>query len=179
MNTWPNAVITNKGLALQAKLIEGHTLNITRAVAGTAYVQPVLLLQQTDISDIKQTLKFKKVSYPEEGKSAVPMFLTNEGLATGYIATQIGVFAEDPDEGEILYFISQAESGKGTEVPSETEMPGYHAEWTFYFQYGNADGVSVTVDPAHTISEEEALILIKENALPFDAAVAYLALDKE
>ena len=179
MNTWPNAAITNKGLALQSKLIEGHSLVITRAVTSTAYIQPVLLQQQTEISDIKQTLSFKKVSYPEEGKCAVPTFLTNEGLAEGYIANQVGIFAEDPDEGEILYLISQAERGKGTEVPSETEMPGYHAEWEFYFKYGNADGVSVTVDPAHTISEAEALILIQENAVARTAPVAYLALDEE
>lgn len=166
MNIWENAIITQKGLALQSKLIQGKTLKITRAVAGTGYVSPVLLVQQTAISGIKQELIFKEFSYPEEGKCSLVAFLTNEGLATGYTATQVGIYAEDPDEGEILYFINQATSGKGTDVPSETEMPGYQAEWTFYFQYGQADGITVTVDPANTINELEAQELIDAALVP-------------
>ena len=155
MNIWQNAVITNKGLALQAKLIEGHTLNITRAVTGAGWVNPALLLQQTAASDPRQPLKFHAVSYPEEGKCAVPVTLDNVGLATGYTAHQLCFFAMDPDEGEILYAIAGSTTNSekdGTVVPSETEMPGYGAEWTFYFQYGNADGITVVVDPANAVT---------------------------
>ena len=81
--------------------------------------------------------------------------LGNEELTEGYTATQVGFYAMDPDEGEILYFLAQAEAGEGTPVPSATEMPGYSAEWNFYFQYGMADGVTVTVDPTGTVSREE------------------------
>ena len=68
--------------------------------------------------------------------------------------------------GEILFFIAQAASNKGTEVPSATEMPGYSAEWTFYFQYGQADGVNVTVDPANTVSRKEMKQYINEEIKP-------------
>lgn len=158
MNIWQNAAITQKGLALQAKLIEGHTLQITRAVTGAGWVNPVLLKQQTDIIDPKQTLTFHPVSYPEEGKCALPLTLDNVGLATGYTAHAVGVFAMDPDEGEILYFIAgstTSEDKDGTVVPSETESPGYGAEWTFYFQYGQADGVTVVVDPEGVVLRNE------------------------
>ena len=156
MNIWANAVITTKGLALQSKLTQGHTLNITRAVAGAGYVAPALLAQQTAVTDPMQTLSFKTVSYPEEGKCTMPVSLTNEGLAEGYMAMQVGIYATDPDEGEILYFIAGAPNAqKGTEVPSETEAPGYSAEWTFYFQYGQADGVTVVVDPSNSVSQKE------------------------
>lgn len=155
MNIWENAVITNKGLALQAKLISGTTLTITRAVTGSGYVSPTLLAQQTAVSNPEQALAFRPISYPETGKVAVPAYLTNDDLQTGYTAMQVGFYATDPDEGEILYFIAQAASGTGTVVPSESEMPGYTAEWTFYFKYGQADEVDVTVDPANTISRTE------------------------
>lgn len=156
MNVWANAVITSKGLALQAKLIQGVSLDITRAETGAGYVTPGLLQQQTAVTDPKQSLSFRPVSYPEAGKCAIPMALTNEGLADGYNARQVGIYATDPDDGEILYFIAQAANeDTGTEVPSEAEMPGYSAEWTFYFQYGQADGVNVSVDPANAISRAE------------------------
>ena len=152
MDIWANSVVTHKGLALQAKLIAGTKLTITRAVAGTGYVTPGLLQQQTAVGGVKQELTFSAVSYPEEGKCALGCRLTNDGLPTGYTAMQVGVYATDPDEGEILYFITQSESNKGTEVPSETEAPGFSAEWNFYFQFGQADGVTVVVNPSNTVS---------------------------
>lgn len=147
MNIWENAVITTKGLALLAKLTAGNTLTLTKAIVGSGYVTPGLLVQQTTVTSPKQEISFRAQSYPEEGKCKLPCFLTNNDLNEGYTASQVGIYATDPDEGEILFFIAQAMSGKGTEIPSASEMPGYSSEWTFYFTYGQADGVSVTVDP--------------------------------
>lgn len=152
MNPWANSVITRKGLALQAKLIAGTKLTITRAVTGTGYVTPGLLQQQTAVSGEMQALTFDEVTYPEEGKCSLRCGLKNDGLNVGYTAMQVGIYATDPDEGEILYVITQAESNKGTEVPSETESPGFSAEWNFYFQFGQADEVSLTVDPSNTVT---------------------------
>lgn len=158
MNIWQNAAITLKGLALQSKLIAGHTLQITRAVTGAGWVNPALLQQQTEVLDPRQTLTFHPVTYPELGKCALTLTLDNNSMATGYTAHQVGVFAMDPDEGEILYFIAGSttnEEKDGTVVPSETESPGYGAEWTFYFQYGMADGVTVVVDPEGVVLRKE------------------------
>ena len=156
MNIWANAVITQKGLALQAKLLEGTSLHITRAETGTGYTTPGLLIQQTEVTAPKQSLAFKPISYPEIGKCALTMHLNNDKVETGYTALQVGIYATDPDEGEILYFIAQAvDQNHGTVVPSAAEMPGYSAEWTFYFQYGQADEVTVMVDPAGSVSRED------------------------
>lgn len=152
MSSWTSGNYTKKGLSLLTKLTQGSSLKITRAVVGTGYVKPDVLANQTAVSGIKQNLRFKAASYPETGTCKLPMFLTNEGLTTGYKARQVGLYAMDPDEGEILYFISQSESGM--DVPSETIMPEYSATWAFYFRYGQADNVNVTVDPSHTITED-------------------------
>lgn len=165
MNTWANTVLTDQGRALMAKLTQGNTLDLTRAVTGAGFVTPGLLAKQTDVTDQKQTLEFEPVTYPETGSCALPVILRNDGLATGYEATQVGVFATDPDDGEILFFISQAaDESSGTIVPSETEMPGYSAEWTFYLKYGQADGVNVTVNPSNAVTREEMEEYVSENA---------------
>lgn len=163
MNIWANAVITNKGSALLAKLIEGSTLEITRAITGAGSVTPGFLVQQTDVSDPKQDLAFRPIGYPEEGTCALPTALTNDEVTNGYTAMQVGIFAKDPDEGEILFFIAQAETGTGTIIPSVSEMPGYSAEWTFYFKYGQADSVNVTVDPSGTVTREEMASFFESN----------------
>ena len=154
MNVWENAVLTDKGVALLAKLTEGHTLDIARAEIGDGYVTPGLLAKQTAVSGPKRPLKFRPITYPELGKCQLPCYLENEDVETGFTANQVGIYATDPDEGEILFFISQAASGKGTEIPTAAEMPGYSAEWNFFFQYGQADGVNVTVDPSNTVTQE-------------------------
>lgn len=152
MNIWENAVVTNKGLALLSKLIDGNTLEITKAVAASGYVTPGLLQIQKEVTDPKLTLLIREVAYPEEGKCALTCYMGNEGVNEGYTVSQVGVYATDPDEGEILFFIAQSQSGTGTIVPSEEESAGYSAEWTFYFQYGQADGVNVYVDQANTVN---------------------------
>lgn len=152
MSAWTNGTYTHKGLALLAKLTQGASLEITRAVAGTGYVSEANLARQTAVTGAKQTLYFKAVSYPETGVCKLPMFLTNDNVAAAYTAKQIGVYAKDPDEGEILYFICQSQNG--TNVPARTDMPDYSATWTFYFRYGQADNVAVTVDPSHTITQD-------------------------
>ena len=59
-----------------------------------------------------------------------------------------------------IFIVSQESSGEGTEVPAESDMPGFSAEWTFYLQYGQADGVEVAVDPSNTVNEEEVQAMI-------------------
>ena len=162
MNIWENAVITQKGLALQAKLIQGNTLNITRAVVGSGYVSPALLRDQTAVLEPMQELIFKSLTYPEEGKATLTMRMTNDEVESGYTARQVGVYATDPDEGEILYFIMGSPTEKdGTIVPAASEMPGWSAEWEVYFQYGQADDVTVIVDPSNTVSNAELEAYIK------------------
>lgn len=165
MNVWATSVMTEKGLALQAKLVEGHALEITRAVAGTGFVTEALLPQQTEVTGPQQELTIQAVSYPDEGKCAMPVLLTNDSVETGYTACQIGIYAKDPDEGEILYFIAQSLSASvGTAIPSKTEMPGYSAEWTFYFYYGQADEVHVTVEPTGYVTHKEMEAYTAEKA---------------
>lgn len=155
-NSWKAGVITNKGLGLLSKLVKGHTLSITRAETGAGFVAPETLPLQTAITDPKQALTFSAVSYPEEGKCMIPCKLTNEEVTESYIARQIGLYAEDPDEGEILFYITQVEDEDGgTGIPAAKLIPSYSSVWNLVIYYGMADGVDVTVDPAGAITYEQ------------------------
>ena len=48
MNIWENTVLTDKGKALQAKLLQGQTLKISRVTTGSKKIPIVDLRQQTD-----------------------------------------------------------------------------------------------------------------------------------
>ena len=179
MNIWQNAVLTDQGIALLAKMVAGTSLTITRAVTGSGYVTPGTLNSQTAVTSPQQTMSFRTVSYPESGKVCVPAYLTNTGLTTGYTATQVGFYAQDPDDGEILYFIAQANSGSGTVVPSASEMPGFNAEWDFYFQYGQADDVTVTVDPTNTVNQQQVATMISDHNTSENAHAGVLAKEED
>lgn len=151
MSTW-KSVLTEKGEALLAKMTQGSTLDITHAEVGSGKVDASLLKQQTSVSTVKQRATIEPVGYPAEGMCALPVTITNEGLSAGYSAWQIGVFANDPDEGSVLFFIAQAED-IATGVPSAALMPSYKTQIIFHLEYGDADLVNVDVNPANAVSQ--------------------------
>ena len=148
--SWTNAAVTEAGLALQAKLVDGQTLGFLRVAAGTGTVDPSVLANQTALANEKQTLTFQPPNVLDGAKIKVPVMLNNIGLEAGYAMQQLGFFVEDPDDGEILYAIVQDEVGDT--VPSQTESPGFVIEWAFVFQFGNASEVTVTLDPVGLVS---------------------------
>ena len=176
MSTW-KAVVTEKGDALLAKLTQGHTLEITHAEVGAGKVEftpedLTPLKQQTSVSNVKQTATIEPVGYPEEGMCALPVAITNKGVDASYPAWQVGIFANDPDEGKILFFLAQAEDA-ATNIPSATLMPSYKTEIIFYLEYGPADNVTVDVNPANSVSQEAM-----ENYIATNVTAEKLGLDK-
>lgn len=182
MNIWSSASITASGLNLLAKLIRGTTLNITRAETGSGYVTPGSLAVQRAVSSPKQSLSFVSLEYPEEGTCKLVCRLVNDSLDTGYMAMQVGIYATDPDAGEILFFIAQSPEGAGTPIPSKTEMGNYTAEWAFYFKYGLADNVTVVVDPAAAVTKkqlDEAIAVAVKGLVPITRTINGKALDED
>ena len=111
MSAWSKGVYTVQGYRLLSKLTQGTSLKITRAVIGTGYVDPDKLAQQTKVTGEKQELTFQTATYPEAGSCKLPVFISNKGVTSGYTGRMIGVYALDPDIGEILYFASQSVDG--------------------------------------------------------------------
>lgn len=91
---------TKKGLNLSAKLSAGASLTITRIVAGSGAVTDVK--EATSLPLPKQELE---VNTPEQrGNTAtIPVTLMAVEAAEDYSLTVLGVYAADPEEGEILY----------------------------------------------------------------------------
>lgn len=154
MATWTNATVTEKGYALQAKLLSTDKLEITRVVTGSGRATAGQLVNQTAVSDIKQTLSVESLTYDDKGNANLRVLLSNRELTTSYVCNQIGIYANDPDEGEILYAIAQ-EAVAGQPIPSIVEQPyGYDCGWQFTLTFSNSENVSVTIDPANTLTVE-------------------------
>lgn len=152
MKLWENTALTEKGIALQNKLFGGQTLKIKRVKAGAGAVPPVNLRQQTEISDERQEITLQPVQ-TEGDKAVIPVLLENTDLKESYKLRQIGFYAEDPEEGEILYCIAQTAEGKN--IPSASESPGFSITWNFCFQNSDTAPFEVVLDSAGLVTVEQ------------------------
>lgn len=151
MNIWENTVLTDKGKALQAKLLSGQTLKIKRVTTGAKKVPVVDLRQQLDVTEGGYDITLQPTRTDGE-KMIVPVLLENVGLKESYELWQVGFYAEDPNEGEILFCLAQAVQAKN--IPSEEESPGFSITWDFYFDISNTAPFEVVLNSTGLVNIE-------------------------
>lgn len=135
---------TKKGLALSTKLNTGAALTITRVVGGSGQT---LLTAETQDKPC-QTLA---VNTPDrkDNTAILPATLTAALAEAAYTLTELGVYARDPDEGEILYKLYRLTA------PVEIS-PGSRLVLRFYLEETVSQDMDVTVDcsPAGLVTEQ-------------------------
>lgn len=99
---------TNRGKTLQAKAQAGARLNFTRIVVGDGELGSSAIADLTNLIRQIQSLSITKLKPLSNGKAVVGTVMSNEGLAAGFYWRELGVFATDPDLGEILYCYGNA-----------------------------------------------------------------------
>lgn len=115
-------IVTKKGLALQAKVQAGfQKLKFTRIATGAGKTNDVAALVELDQLLInKQSIQINDVKRHGDSGAIVEAVLNNHTLDEGYYLTEIGVFAEDADEGEILYSVVNF-GDQGDYMPAKTQ----------------------------------------------------------
>ena len=110
MANWQGAILTNKGRSLQAKVEGGLCqLALTKLKTGDGTLAPGQTLEAlTDLVSPKQNIGISAVVVDENqpGVVYVKGILSNASLTTGYMVKELGLFATDPDDGEILYAVT-------------------------------------------------------------------------
>lgn len=154
-----NAVVTNKGRILQNKQVDGATIEFTRVVSSASVVPVVNLKEQTSIASIKQTLTVQFIKQnPGEQAYTIQVLLDNTKLTTAYNLSQIGFYAKDPDDGEILFAIAQLDTVK--KIDSYNDMPGYTLEMNFKFKNSNDANVTMEFDANGLMTREGVEVLV-------------------
>lgn len=143
--------LTEQGMKLQSKLVNGASLKFTKIQAGSNQVPLVDLRRQKEIIHPKQDLYLQKIKTLED-QVEMKVLLENTSLEESYILWQIGIYAEDPEEGEILYCIGQMQEGKL--IPNKRQNPGYSITWNFQFKISEQEHMSLDIHPAGLISVE-------------------------
>ena len=147
MSEFRQLIITNKGQALMAKLIAG-TANVTftKVAASSTTYSDSQIPGLTGLSNIKQQVAVSKVTKINSVAVQVDAAMENSSLTTGYYMNSLGLYAKDPDEGEILYAVAGA--NVGAYMPPYNGITVSGAYLKLVTTVSNASNVSMTVDPA-------------------------------
>lgn len=161
MGAFNSAIITQKGQALFAKVVAGTaTFNFTH-IKTSETVLSGDIARRTDIGIVKQTSKVASVVVQNENTVKVSAGFYNDALKAGYYVRNIGLYAMDPDEGEILYSISVADESNATAdwMPPPNGVGVSSLLVDLVTAVSNASKVEVEVDPTAfaTISQLKSL----------------------
>lgn len=151
MAEWSNAIMTDVGNALQAKVNAGQTkLTFTKIKVGSG-VNATNPLALTDV--ISSKWETTNIIVKREGKIvSVDTFITNSGITEAFRMSEIGLFANDPDKGEILYaYLTDPEPDR---MPAEGGAVVVSQELTIGMMF-NTGNVSLTVNMGALVNQEQ------------------------
>lgn len=147
-------VITNKGLQLIAKLVaSGTALSFTRAAVGIGSVP-----SGYDPTNMTGLNKYKMngaiASCGSSGDTASIVFqISSIGVSTGFTITEAGLFATDPDEGEILYCYLDMSSDPQY-IYAEGSAISKFVEMTLTVVIGSVQSVTAYINPGSLLTND-------------------------
>lgn len=150
-------VVTVKGFLLEMKWLNGATPVFTRmAIGAGSYTEGESLLNRTALKE--QKLSVGLTSRTIQGGTTVVLkaIFSNATLAAGFNVTEIGVFALDPDEGEILFGMAVSADEAHADF-----LPAYNGAYpsTLVFNYqlemNNASSVTIQANTGAYASADD------------------------
>ena len=146
MPNWNGMILTNKGRVLQAKVEAGETLSLTKLKLGSGIIGEGQSLETlTDLVSPEQNLGIAEKTALENGLTEIKATITNAGLEEGYYVRELGVFAQDPDEGEILYAVTTDTAPDY--LPAQGSATVLSQEFAIYIATSNVNHIEATIDP--------------------------------
>lgn len=148
MAEYSKLITTAKGQALVAKVIAGTAsdYDFTRIVASDDEYEITDLESLTSLTEKQSSTIAEKKVVNSVGVQVKTAF-TNASLAEGYYMNTLGLYATDPDEGEILFAVCIETTGN-CYMPPYTGVTVSGAIVTMTTVVSNSEDVDITVDPA-------------------------------
>jgi hypothetical protein len=147
-------IITKKGIKLITKLLASkQQLVFTRAAVGTGSIPP-----DCDPADMTDLVHYKMdgdiANYSVDGDEAIILFqISSSNVESGFVITEAGLFADDIDEGEILYaYLDLTEDPQYVYAKEDTVQKFIEIE--FKTVVGEMETITVITSPTALITRE-------------------------
>ena len=164
-------ITTSAGLALDTKIRAGLVnAEFTKVSLGNgSYTESEDLEDVTGLKQIRQSFGISSITIVEDNIVMLRVVVDNAGLTEGYYISEVGIYARDPDEGEILYSIALGIEGKMDYQPSETELVNATSTFDHYVAVSNAENAIIKVGTGAAASAED-LTNLKNDLRPTNTA---------
>lgn len=159
MTNFIGTQLTKKGLALIAK--SGLTVTFTKAETGSGiYDEKEDISTMTELKEKKQSFSINSALKKTETQANVKFVVSNKELTEGYLFTEIGLYALDQEEGEILYAVCYSTPKNATELQAYNGVFEASVIMSLLVDISN-DG-NVVIDPHGVYALEEDLCVTNE-----------------
>lgn len=148
MAAFPKMTLTNAGQALQTKVLAGATLTFTRIALGDGQLNGQPIAPLTALISQKATVEVDSVRVVNTTTAQAAGFFSNKDISTGFWWRETGLFAQDPDVGEILYGYTNA-GDAGDYIPTVEDNRIEKYIFTS-ISVANATTVNITIPSSDT-----------------------------
>lgn len=150
MSNWGKPVLTKQGLKLQAKVDAGNAMQLTKCRLGSGTIGSGQQLEDlTELVAPVQTLPIASVTYSDDSHACIISAVTdNSTVTTGYYLREFGIYAKDPDDGEILYAV--ASDSESDFIPAKGTSTVISQEIGVALTFANAANVTAAVNTSAT-----------------------------
>lgn len=154
------------GVALIAKVLAGRCgMKYTRAAAGKGVIPENLTPKtMTDCADYVMDAKIASITNPVDGECQVTVQIMSDDVESGFHLTNIVLFAEDPDDGEVPYTYLCMENEPEWIRPASS-IVGKLATFEIIAAVGDVDAVEAVIDPDSLVTHKELIRLLDRYAI--------------
>ncbi|WP_205603329.1 phage tail protein [Virgibacillus halodenitrificans] len=145
MSTFGGIILTNKGKNLQSKAQAGVALKYTRVGVGDGSLGTTSILSLNKLVNEVKSLSISTLKSIGDGTAVIGAVLSNQDMIQGFYFREIGLYATDPDLGEILYCYGNAgelaeyiSPGGGSDIIEKSI--------DLHTSVGNAQNVTAVID---------------------------------
>ncbi|WP_088186040.1 phage tail protein [Desulfosporosinus sp. FKA] len=153
MAQFAGMVLTNNGLALQAKAEAGTTLTFTKVKIGDGQLGTGQTLETlTDLIHPLENLPIASVS-ASGGLCTITATITNVGITQGFYVREVGLYATDPQLGEILYAVTNATVADY--LPPNSATTVVNNQFDIVVVVGNATSITASISPSGLVTQDQ------------------------
>lgn len=173
MGDYNSSAITKKGIALMSKTLAGAHCQFTRAAASENRIGlDVDLTDITQLEGSQQSVDLLSIK-PINGKAVkIEALFENGSLERGYYVETIGLYAQDPDEGEILYSVTTAK--KAEWLPEWNGMSTSSLTFNLIVTVSNASNVSILINPDSLADLTKRVEILEDGHVYHDERITVL-----
>lgn len=171
-----SGIVTVRGEALEAKVSAGLTTMLFTKIAIGDGVYAGDLRALTKLTSEKQRFGISSIEISDESTVRLRTVVNNNGIGVGYYIREMGVYAMDPDLGEILHSIIPGVDNKFDYQPSENEFDKATMTLDIFVKTVSAETTTIMMGTGAAASAEDLqeldqrkvnVVLMKEN-IPVD-----------